>query len=288
MTIDPIEVTLLAIAAIIGAVGAAIVWGAFTRIFRIRRKAMVSFAFLLIGAVSGIAFLFDYIEPVLAEPLLEILPQPEYFAEALEDPLLSRLIEDHPELMDGLEARLIAAHLIAGIDGVRFEGERFGLQKSAGVTADYFSRARGEDLVALMSLQGKVFDTLATSAPELCYPFLFGLASDEAAIARRMDEEMPFDMEQQTEVLIVNASDQVPVFDRQLGEFLIRKAQVDIALDHGELGVRLMSGEYRPQTDEEAKALCDIYSRFLKTVSSEGGERAEAAYRSMFVRFEDS
>lgn len=288
MGIDPIEVTILAAASMIGAVGAAIVWGTFTKIFRIRRKAMVSFAFLLIGAVSGIAFLFDYIEPVLADPLLSIFPEPDYFVEAFEDPLLSRLMEDYPELRDGLGARLIAAHLVAGIDGVRFEGERFGLQKSTALTADYFSRARGEDLVALMSLQGELFGDLAGTAPELCYPFLFGLAPDEAAFARRLDEEIPLDVEQQTRALILNASDHVPTFDRTLGEFLIRRAQVDIALDRGELGIRLMSGEYRPQTDEEAKALCDIYSRFFATVSSQGVERAGAAYRSMFTGIEDS
>ena len=286
--IDPVEVAILAFASIIGAVGAAIVWATFTNLFRIRRKALASFGFLLIGAVSGLAFLYPYLAPVLAPTLVRILPDPIYFDEALEDPLLSRLVADHPDLMHGLEARLITAHLVAGLDGVRFEGERIGLQKSTGLTADYFSRARGEDLVALMELQGEVFEDLAISDPELCYPFLFGLQANEAEIALRMDEEIPLNVEQRTQDLILNAATSVPAFDHQLGEFVIRKAQVDIALDHGERGIRLMSGNYRPQTAEEATELCAIYSRFFAAVSSEGPQRAEAAWRSMFVPIDES
>lgn len=286
--IDPVEVAILAIASIIGAVGAAIIWGAFTNLFRIKRKALASFGFLLIGAVSGLAFLYPYLVPALAPALVRILPDPIYFDEALEDPLLGRLVEDHPDLMQGLEARLIAAHLVSGLDGVRFEGERFGLQKSTGLTADYFSRARGEDLVALMSLQGEVFEDLEETAPELCYPFLFGLQADEADVALRMDEEIPLNVEQKTHDLILNAGASVPTFDHALGESVVRKAQVDIALDHGELGIRLMSGNYRPQTQAEAAELCAIYSRFLAAISSQGSERAEAAYRSMFVQIDQS
>lgn len=288
MGIDPVEVAILAIASIIGAVGVAIAWATFTKVFRIRRRALTSFIFLMIGAISGIAFLFEYLEPVLAGPLVRVLPDPIYFDEALQDPLLGRLVEDHPELMEGLEARLIMAHLVDGLDGVRFEGERFGLQKSTGLTADYFSRARSEDLMALMALQGEVFEDLAVSAPELCYPFLFGLQADEADIARRMEEEIPLNIEKQTLDLILNAEKTVPLFDADLGEHVIRRAQVDIALDHGEFGVRLMSGDHRPQTEEEARDLCNIYSHFFSTVSSEGADRAEAAWRSMFVQLEES
>lgn len=288
MGIDPVEVTILAIASIIGAIGAAIVWTTFTRVFRIRRKVLTSFGFLVVGAVSGLAFLYQYLVPVLAPTLVRILPDPFYFDEALEDPLLSRLAEDHPELMRGLEARLISAHLTAGLDGVRFEGERFGLQKSTGLTADYFSRARGEDLVALMSLQGEVFGDLAETAPELCYPFLFGLQADEVEIASRMDEIIPFNVEHQTRTLILNAATGIPDFDRELGEFVVRKAQVDIALDHGEIGLQMMSGNLRPQTVEEATELCTIYSQFFAGIASEGPHRAEAAYRSLFVRYEES
>lgn len=288
MGIDPVEVAILAIASTIGAVGVAIVWATFTKVFRIRRRALSSFAFLLIGAVSGLTFLYPYLVPVLAPPLVRILPDPIYFDEALEDPLLGRLVEDHPELMHGLEARLISAHLVAGLDGVRFEGERFGLQRSADLTAEYFSRARSEDLVALMELQGEVFADLAASAPELCYPFLFGLQADEIDVARRMDEEIPINVEKLTQDLILNAEKNVPLFDTDLGENIIRKAQVDIALDHGELGVRLLSGEHRPQSVEEARDLCNIYSRFFSMVSAEGSARAEAAWRSMFVQLEES
>lgn len=288
MEIDPVEVAILAIAAILGAVAAAVVWAGIARLFRIRRKALVSFGFLLIGSVAGIAFLFEPIVPYLAKPLVYVLPDPIYFEMAMEDPLLERLSQDHPDLMEGLDARLISAHMISGLDGVRFETERFGLQKSTGLTSDYFSRARAEDLIELMALQGEVFQDLAESAPELCYPFLFGLDAGDMAVAARMDEEIPLGIEKQTRALILNANARVPEFDYQLGERVIRKAQVDVALEHGTRGVQLMSGEYRPQTEEEARELCAVYGDFFAAVSSQNAEHAGAAWRSMFVQFEDS
>lgn len=288
MEIDPVEVAILAIASFIGAAGVAIVWAGVTNLLRIRRRALVSFGVLLIGSVSGIAFLYDPLLDVLATPLVHILPDPVYIEMAMEDPLLDLLSRDHPELLDGLEARLISAHMVSGLDGVRFESERFGLQKSTGLTSDYFSRARAEDLIELMALQGEVFQDLGESAPELCYPFLFGLDAEDMAIAARMDEEIPVGVEKQTRTLILNAGARVPEFDYQLGEMVIRKAQVDIAMEHGVRGVRLLSGDYRPQTEEEARELCAVYGDFFAAVSSQSAEHAGAAWRSMFVQFEDS
>ena len=85
MEIDPVEVVILATASIIGAVGVAVVWGALTKLFRIQRKALVSFAFLLAGSVAGITFLYSPLLDVLAAPLVRILPDPIYFERALED-----------------------------------------------------------------------------------------------------------------------------------------------------------------------------------------------------------
>jgi hypothetical protein len=85
MEIDPVEVTILATASIIGALGAAIVWGTLTKLFRIQRKALVSFALLFAGAVAGIAFLYAPLLDVMAAPLVRILPDLIYFERALED-----------------------------------------------------------------------------------------------------------------------------------------------------------------------------------------------------------
>lgn len=84
MEIDLVELTILATASIIGAVGVAIVWGTLTELFHIQRKALMSFAFLLAGSVAGIAFLYSPLLGVMAEPLVRILPDPIYFERALE------------------------------------------------------------------------------------------------------------------------------------------------------------------------------------------------------------
>lgn len=281
MFIDPVEVAILAVASTIGAFGAALVLYLLTRLFNLERRAWATFIILVIGSMSGIAFLTERLAPYLATPLVHILPDPIYFERAMEDPLLGRLAEDHPELMAGLEARLIVAHFVGGVDLVRFEGERFGLQKSSAITADYFSRARTNDLVSIMNLQSEVFKDLARSNPDLCHPFLFGLGKSEIELAKRMDDAIPHELEAETRNLILAANDSVPDFDKALGKKILERAYLGVATRYGEEGLVIMTGKKKPGVPEE-RMLCDIYSGFFQEIAAEGDVSAAAAYRSMF------
>jgi hypothetical protein len=281
--IDPVEIAILGVASFIGALGAAILLYGMSRAFKFKRHGLASFGFLLVGSVTGVAFLTDPLIPILAPILVDVLPDPDYFDEAMSDPLLDRLAQDHPREMKGLAARLIAAHFAGGADRVRFEGERFGLQKSTDLTAGYFAKARAEDLVLLMAVQRQVFMDLAVSDPDLCYPFLFGLGPSDADLSKRLGERIPGNIDDLTQSLILNAHEDIPAYDQRLGEDVLEQAQVDIALDFGNKGLALLAGEYKPQSEEEAVALCAIYDQFFASVAANGAGPAEAAYRSMFA-----
>lgn len=281
--IDPVEVAILTVASAIGAFAAAIILHVLTRLLKFRRKAWSTFIFLVLGGMSGIAFLTPRLTDLLAPTLVRVLPDPIYFETALNDPLLDRLSRDHPELMQGIEARLVVAHLVGGVEQVKFEGERFGLQKSTAMTADYFRRARPDDLLRVMSLQRDIFESLLSDHPDLCYPFLFGLERNELALAEKMNEVIPHALEDETRALIVGAFDDTPEFDNERGAAIIEGAQVNIAIGYGEDGLALMAGARRPEGQREERELCAIYAEFLSTLSANRAGAVDA-YRTLFSK----
>ncbi len=273
------------LALVTGAIGfilGLLLWSLIRRLFQLEQEHPIFQALTVTIAIGiSLVFLSNIVERHVG-PYFGITSLDEYYVRLEADPVMQRIAEDFPSKVSDFRLRLLKAQREGGYQATEREYLKINQEIDAVYGPYYIARARNADLFVFFDAYVKTLAALSKDTPELCYPWLFGIGDDDLATAALLNDTVFDDYKWQKGILVVNAYDRVPIYDRITGKANVERIMVSIAIRHGDTGIALLGGERPPLNKDEERQVCDLYYLLYASILTLERDEAEAALRSLF------
>lgn len=198
-------------------------------------------------------------------------------------PFLARIFADFPSVAENFRARAAQAYAQGGENGFLAELARASRDIGPVVKAYYLPRAQTSDLIRVTRAIVVIAKSLSLRAPMLCYRWLTAGEKSgpvEMAEIEKVAGSGPVrEFEEAMDGAITRAARNIPLYDRQGAEGVLKAVGQDVLLRDGIEGMTLLSGEQSVENEAEARKACLTAAELYDGMLGYEAELAAAALR---------
>lgn len=237
-------------------------------------RMVIAVALVVIGANLGGRYGPELLGPSLGGIIRDTTGQTDEVDTALaelgSDPFFAALLETGAVEEDEIRARLREAYRAGGVDGLENEAARIGQDLGATLVADYFPRARDEDLLATVRATSDLIAHLAERDALLCHAWTMGTPFDVARFRSLVGAEREAALQESFVSLIRNVLPEVPEVDLAAAQRVIFAASAAAQGTLSPEAISVFIGQRPPADAAEARAVClAFHTLFVHILAAE-------------------
>ncbi len=198
------------------------------------------------------------------------------------DPLVDAILDREPVLVDEAREKLSRAYASGGLAALNKAAAEFGYAIGQSQMLGYYVRATDNDLLQAVNLMTDNIEYLVDAGPEVCYAWLFGafgyVQLDFAALVRALGDERYKAQQTAMGMLVRNAADVAPEYDREQAFEIVRKAGREMLSVLGPDMMDLINGRLMPASVEDKRLACKALGVMNRTMLDSDNPPAALRY----------